>query len=505
MNRRLFLKGAAGASLAAPFLASLQRPAKAQATPPKRLVVFYTNNGCLTTRWFPSVENGALDAAALTGKTLEPLADVTHKLLFPRGLAMYPSGRQVKVNGVVYGDPHDQGMGSKLTGGPIDPENKHYALQRSLDHQVAELFNPVTKTPLVLSVGFASSDVKQVVSYKAASEPFLPETNASNVYNTLSGLFGTGSTEAPTEADYRVKQGKSIIDLVKGDLETFQRLPMSSGDQRKVTDWLALLRETEIQVVTAACSEDALTQLELDPASLASSGGGRGGDTQTQFEKGGDTMIKLIALTMMCDANRSIVLHWPGFVTFSWLGHTKDHHGISHRVGNADVSGPCLDGVLEMIHQIDTWYTSRYSQLVHLVDSVQEGEGVTMLDNSAVIWVPELADGGAHNNNNLPIVIAGSMGGYLKQGEAVNVDGKELGTGNSEGACNNPGDQVSFNTGSNTGTKVPLHKLYVTLLNGMGNDPATGQPFQTFGTADSNVVEDGITNPGELTELRAAT
>jgi hypothetical protein len=85
----------------------------------------------------------------------------------------------------------------------------------------------------------------------------------------------------------------------------------------------------------------------------------------------------------------------------------------------------------------------------------------------------------------------------------VNVDGKELGAGNSEKACNNPGDQVSFDTGSNTGTKVPLHKLYVTLLNSMGNDPATGMPFQKFGTADTNVIEDGITNPGELTALRA--
>ncbi len=30
-------------------------------------------------------------------------------------------------------------------------------------------------------------------------------------------------------------------------------------------------------------------------------------------------MINLIALTMMCDANRVIILQWPGFVTFSGI------------------------------------------------------------------------------------------------------------------------------------------------------------------------------------------
>ena len=76
MNRRLLLKGVAGAALTAPFLSSLlPRPVRAQAaTNPRRLVIFYTNNGCLTNRWFPKVENGPFDAAALLGTTLEPLS-----------------------------------------------------------------------------------------------------------------------------------------------------------------------------------------------------------------------------------------------------------------------------------------------------------------------------------------------------------------------------------------------------------------------------------------------
>ena len=55
MKRRHFLKGVAGASLAAPFLSSLApRTARAaDSDGPQRLVIFYTHNGCLTNRWFP--------------------------------------------------------------------------------------------------------------------------------------------------------------------------------------------------------------------------------------------------------------------------------------------------------------------------------------------------------------------------------------------------------------------------------------------------------------------
>jgi hypothetical protein len=507
VKRRLFLRGAAGAALAAPFLHSLRKPAHAQdvANNPRRMVIFYTQNGCLTNRWFPTVEDGAIDASSLSGTTLAGLSDYADRMLFPRGLAMFPKGQ---ING--YFDPHDQGMGSKLTAASIDPEGDHWALGRSLDHVAADYVNPGTTGPLVLSVGNVFANVKGIISYTGAQEPYSPETRPTNVYNTLTGLFGSGSTaDSPaTEADYRVTQGNSIIDLVRDDLDTLRRLNMSGNDQRKVDDWLSLLRETEVAVVSAACNADNAAALGItdDAVNTASGGGGDGGfgggfvDTATAFTVGGDMMLRLIALSMVCDANRSIIMQWPGFVTFNWDGiqHDYDHHGLSHRVGSAAVGGACVDGVIEMINQIDQWYAGRYAQLVQLVDSIPEGDG-TMLDNSAVMWLPELADGNAHNNNNLPIAIAGSLGGYLKQGVSVNVDSRELGTGNSEASCQNPGDEVGFNTGSNTGN-VPLNKLYVTLLNGLGATD-NGAPVQSFGLWDSNT--EGISNPGELDLLKA--
>jgi hypothetical protein len=107
-----------------------------------------------------------------------------------------------------------------------------------------------------------------------------------------------------------------------------------------------------------------------------------------------------------------------------------------------------------------------------------------------VMWLPELADGNRHDNVDLPIVIAGSAGGYLKQGVAVNLD--------TEGGGNNGGFGGPFGSGG-----VPLNKLHTTLLNAIGATNADGSPIQSFGTADTNDPEAGITDPGELDAIKA--
>jgi hypothetical protein len=49
---------------------------------------------------------------------------------------------------------------------------------------------------------------------------------------------------------------------------------------------------------------------------------------------------------------------------------------------------------------------------------------------------------------------------------------------------------------------VPLNKLYVTLLNALGAREG-GELIQSFGMADTNDPEAGITQPGEVESLKA--
>ena len=156
--------------------------------------------------------------------------------------------------------------------------------------------------------------MKGILSYKPGAlatdlpTPYPPEVNPKNVYSALTGLFQSSGT--PTMADYRVMQGKSILDLCKADIDALAAKNMSMKDKQRLTDWKALMRSVETTVVptTKACNATSATNLGINDAALTAAGKR---DTKTAYMLGIDMMINLIGLTMMCDANRVITCRCP--------------------------------------------------------------------------------------------------------------------------------------------------------------------------------------------------
>lgn len=487
MNRRFFLQGVGGALLAAPLLTSLRSSVRASdPAPPRRSVLFHSPCGCLTTRWFPKVDDGPLAAADLAGTTLEVLTPYVDKLLVPRGLrAINAFARPQSI------DPHKQAIGSKLTCALLEESGDNYPVYHSLDHEIARQVNPDARGPLVLTPLNSGSGVYQTLSYSAPLTPLVPSSDPLALYAELTGV------SAP-EAEYRLRRQQSVIDAVRDDLESYKRLDMSRADQQRIDAWLELLRDTERGLEGAAC-DPALVDLDADTVAAASEG-----DTVAQaFTERADVLMQLMALTLACDVNRSLLLSFPGFTRFDWDGihHSYDHDGLSHRTGSAGGS-TCVEGVLDMLWEIDRWYAAEFAKLVKLLDDLPEADG-SVLDNTALVWLQEFSDGAAMNLNNMPIVIAGSCGRYLKQGVAVNVEDAAADPGNSDGNCGPDGDgMVHHDTGS-TGGNVPINKLYATLLNALGCQAPEGGPVLRFGQFDGFIAEEGIADPGELEQLKA--
>src|SRR6185312_14980610 len=135
----------------------------------------------------------------------------------------------------------------------IGTDNKRYATAASLDHVIAKQINPGGGTPLVLSVGAASTSIKEVLSFSAANTAFPATVNPTTVYNQLTGVFGTGTSTGGTgtttgEAAWKVQRGQSAIDLCKADLQHYQSLNMSKADKNLIQTWLDLFRTTETGV-----------------------------------------------------------------------------------------------------------------------------------------------------------------------------------------------------------------------------------------------------------------
>lgn len=49
------------------------------------------------------------------------------------------------------------------------------------------------------------------------------------------------------------------------------------------------------------------------------------------------------------------------------------------------------------------------------------GASGSLLDQGVAIWCSDLSNGPPHGRNNCPFILAGSCGGYFRQGEMVNI------------------------------------------------------------------------------------
>ncbi len=518
LTRRTLLRGLGGAVVAAPFLSSIaERAARSQgmtAEIPKRLIVYFTHYGCLTDRWFPALSHGALSSTDyMNMQTLSPLASFADKLLMVRGIrAMNEWSFQGTLGQTT--DPHTQVCGSYFTCQPVTPSDGKFTATptgRSLDHVCADQLNPNGAVPLFMQIGGvngSASNTQAVISFDQPNQIFPGVGSPTQVWNSLTNLFGSGSMSSDT---YAAVSGQSIVDIVRDDLSTLQRVNMSSSDQKKLNDWVDLLHQTS-GTMTAQCTEDTATGLGLTNQSVQANG---------DISVVAPIMMDLAVLTAVCDANRVIFMKMPPNYVYKNLNLTQESHGLSHRIGTAFMGGSCLNGVMDMLHSIDLFYAQQFAYLVGKLDGVPEGDGTTLLDNTATVWFQEMSDGDSHNLNNLPILQAGSCGGYFKTGWAVNVDGgsTNMSVGNSDGDCKN-GSTLSNLDDAGTPSNVasqPINRYFCNLMNAVGvkadatGFPAVGgtQPVTKYGKYDDTTLFNTsqpatIKTPGEYSELRAS-
>ena len=547
LSRRIFLKGLGGAVLAAPFLSSVfERAVRAQSTPaagaaPKRFIVMFTHYGCITNKWFPTKTHGELTADDLSSTTLAPLAPYAKKLLMPRGIRSMNEWTAQMVRGQG-NDSHTQVVGSYFTCQPVTPNsNDPFSFDQStkfdampvgpsLDHVMAQQLSP-NGTPLLMNTGGRNDTPQSAISYSAAETAFSGLT-ATQAFSGLTGLFQQNAPMSPDT--YAAIRGKSVIDLVRDDLDTLERFDMSQADKNKLAAWKDLLDQTGTLVASAQCTQDLATMLGATDANVRAAGAGFGTDvltTQvTSSMDGADVYSAIATLSACCNASPVIVLKYPGNYVFSGLGINTESHSLSHRLDNAGMQGSCLPNAVDMLLQVDDFYTRKFANLVGMLDGISEGDG-TVLDNTATVWFNEMSDGNAHNLNNAPILQAGSAGGYFKTGQIINLDpaapgASDLSNGASMSACTDgTADQMINGTTQSTGTdpsvaNAPINKYFCNLMNAMGvkggadGFPAVGGTGEVSSFGYSDRTEDfvggagavagaTIHSPGEFTELKA--
>ena len=93
------------------------------------------------------------------------------------------------------------------------------------------------------------------------------------------------------------------------------------------------------------------------------------------------------------------------------IGIPDGHHPLTHHRNDREM----MDKVAQ-INTVSRWSSSRSGWTK--LKGAQEGNG-SLLDNSMIVYGAGLADGNAHTHDDLPTLIAGRGGNYIKAGRRV--------------------------------------------------------------------------------------
>jgi hypothetical protein len=478
MHRRRFLRGLGGIAVALPFLETFELRKARAADPPKRLAIFFCCNGVNMEKFWPTTAYGPLTAASFTGTGLAPIASYAAKLLIPRGVHLVPRGFGRDPAG---GDDHAKAVGHRLTAAANQMTTERYASGISLDHAIASSLNPSGKGPLNLMVGYRANDVLGSVSYTGSGQQAIPFQDPWKAFKDWSGA---GTTMTSGMVDRLAMRRQSVLDAVKGDLDSLKNNSViSKADRDKLDMHFTSIRSLETNIQSSGMSSCALPSARtmeiqaINPSTVT---------RDSEFQKIGGMMLDVMALAFACDQNRVSTIQWGSGAAgpiFSWLGMSADdvsskynHHKLSHGATTDCATSPNLpsDQWKTALFNIDQWYMNNFKGLLDRLSMYSEPNG-SVLDNSAVVYMNDLGDGLGHNWMDLPNVIAGSAGGYFKQGQYVKL--------------------VNGNNTAND-TDAPSNMLLTTLANAVGAKKKDGSPITNFGSAPTGKA-------GELTALKA--
>ncbi|MEC7922558.1 MAG: DUF1552 domain-containing protein [Planctomycetota bacterium] len=408
ISRRTVLRGL-GASFALPFLEAMSPvAAAAEAAPasPVRLAFCFVPNGVNLKNWVPQ---GAGSDYKMPW-SLQPLSAVKDDLLVLTGLT-HDKGR---ANGDGAGD-HARSASVFLTGAqPVKTHGSGIRVGMSIDQLAARKIGDQTKfASLELGCDGGRNSGNCDSGYSCAysnniswTSEITPNSKEVDPRRAFDRLFGNGKhrEEAENKAR-RLSRRISILDFV---LEDARRLNsrLGSHDQGKVDEYFSGVRDLEKRLARVRSANSA-TDIVV-PDGLPDAPGRRMG-----FKQHVNLMTDLMVLAFQADVTRvsSLMFARAGSNrSYREVSVPDGHHGLSHHQGN--------ESNLEKIRRIDRFHVEQFAYFVEKLKSVREGEG-TLLDNCMVLYGSGISDGNRHNNENLPLLMAGRGGGSVDTGRHI--------------------------------------------------------------------------------------
>ena len=239
--------------------------------------------------------------------------------------------------------------------------------------------------------------------------------NKESIYFDNISWYGTGHL-APSIRDPRkmydrlfstkeAKVYRDITDLVLEDANALKR-KLSYHDGQKFSEYYDSIRTIEIQMDRLEKMRAELANVKFDAPTDAYLPRGEFirlmGDLMVVALQAGLTNVA----TFMVGPER-----WDTPYMFDGLfDKPKSHHQMSHNQTK----------MIDDLMRVDKFHMEQYAYLLERMDSVEEANGTTLLDNTLFTYGSGLGDGSTHQYNDLPIIVGGG-GKETKSGLHINL------------------------------------------------------------------------------------
>jgi hypothetical protein len=400
LPRRRFLRGL-GTAVALPFLDAMT-PALARAQrrkPPVRMAFVYVPNGIDMRHWNPAYEGTLTELP----QTLAPLAPLKNDITLLGNLT-HNTGR------ALLDGPGDHGRccGSYLTGVQVKKTVTDIKASVSCDQLVANQIGKETRFPS-LEVGL--EDARQAgdcdsgyscaytnnLAWRSETQPLPPILDPRGLFERL---FGDGAELTPEAKARRTLHRRSILDFVTDDAQSL-RGALGPTDQRKLDEYLGSIRAIEEQLSRAE-RESAIDPHMDKPYGVPS-------DFAEHFR----LMTDMITVAFQADLTRVVtflVTREGTSRAYREIGIADGHHPLTHHRNQVEL--------MDKVALINRYHVEQFAKWAAKLKASQEDEG-SILDNSMIVYGAGLADGNAHTHHDLPTLIAGRGGKFIKTGRRV--------------------------------------------------------------------------------------
>lgn len=396
LSRRGVLAGL-GTSLAlAPWLRS--PPVLAGGNSPRRLILIPMLNGVADEFFWPG-DSGSL--------VTEPLSRHLSNMTFVRGLDTENSWDHMAVR-------------SMFTGAPIDSYEAADPTVKSIDQVVADHIQARAPTAVrSLHLGaLPATSIEFYQLYGRSTFFFNPEpvdylANPVTAFDQLfSGLGqGPGRPEIPEKGP---NHSEASLDLLQAELADLRVRADGSAQVEKVDQHVEALEALRdggggVGPIPVTCDNSALPSVEALRPELQ--GNEAAAYQQSLFNDILDAQVDNLARAVVCGLTRVATLQAnsaDGNSLVPVMGGLP-HHDTSH----------ASSASFALVQQ---WYASKVARLLDALDTDDPLDpGRTVLENSCVLWMAECNPG--HDAQNIVCAYAGGLGGRLRTGTTVNVEG----------------------------------------------------------------------------------